>query len=97
MSAERRDHSLGNGCYYQVISDAGHQPQQRTLYWRTPTIAAIRQGDWKLITDRNHQKPQLFHLAEDPYEQHDLAVKEPQRVDALLKLLAEHRTGDWTR
>jgi arylsulfatase A-like enzyme len=78
------------------LSDSRHQPEARTMYWRTPRRSAIRSGDWKLVTDRNHQNPELFHLAEDPYEQTDRADKMPERVQELTKLLDEHRAGDWS-
>ncbi len=82
---------------WPLLSDAAHQPERRTLYWRTPGKSAIREGDWKLITDRNHQKPELFNLADDPYEQTDLAAEHPQRVKSLTKRLDEHRAGDWSQ
>jgi len=82
---------------WPLLSEAAEQPASRTLYWRTPNRSAIRNGDWKLITDRGHESPELFDLAEDPYEQSDLAAQHPQRVQALIELLDEHRAGDWSR
>jgi arylsulfatase A-like enzyme len=66
----------------------------RTLIWRTGghaelsrrAWAAIRQGDWKLVLDPARQ-PQLFNIADDPLEQHDLAANDPERVAALQQLL----------
>ncbi len=62
--------------------------------------AAIRQGDWKLvgkdILSRDGVKPggrwQLFNLANDPAEQHDLSSAEPGKVkDLSEKFLTEAR------
>ena len=62
---------------------------ERTMYWKTPNARALRQGDWKLILSGNAQKPQLYHLKKDPYEQADLAADEPARVTAMRNTL-EH-------
>jgi len=60
--------------------------QPRTLYWKTPGGAALRQGPWKLIALKN-KSPQLFHLDRDPYETNDLAERDRRRVDELNQLL----------
>ena len=65
---------------------------------------AIRKGDWKLIegigsggfTEPKEVKPkpdeptgQLFNLANDPHEDHDLYLKNPEKVKELRATLAE--------
>lgn len=45
---------------------------------------AIREGDWKLILDRDEQPRYLFNLAEDPYEMYNLLASETARREALL-------------
>lgn len=51
-------------------------------------MQGLRQGDWKISTIN---KPfgtarwQLFNLAEDPGEIHDLAAREPQRLAAMVE------------
>lgn len=51
----------------------------------------VREGDWKLIhpVDKK-QKPELYHLKQDPTEEKDLAVAEPERVKHLTKVI-----DDW--
>lgn len=41
---------------------------------------AVRQGDWKLIRYPKINRTQLFDLANDPYEVHDLAAEPAQRA-----------------
>lgn len=59
------------------------------LAWELFGNRAVRQGDWKL---RWLAKPfgnaewQLFNLATDLAERHDLAAEQPERVDALVAL-----------
>ncbi|MHC4573955.1 MAG: sulfatase-like hydrolase/transferase [Planctomycetota bacterium] len=71
------------------------QPEPRTLYWKfTRGRSAVRHGDWKLIVDGKEKSVELYNLAEDPYEKHDLASERPEQVDKLEALLAEQRKLD---
>lgn len=50
----------------------------------------IRSGDWKLITFDAAEKPaELYNLAQDLYENENLAAKQPRRVRALARRLDE--------
>ena len=64
-------------------------PPHEELKWRFTISAAIRDGDWKLIRlpDR---LPMLYHLSTDIAEQNDLALKNLEKTEELLKKL-----GDW--
>ena len=65
--------------------DAPARP--RTLYWQHETNAAIREGDWKLVTtlDRDQRAWELYNLAEDRSESDDLASRKPELVERLKK------------
>ncbi len=56
---------------------------------------AMRQGDWKLIYWHPDQRFELFNLASDISEEHNLATAEPKRVKAMAatmtKLLQERK------
>lgn len=74
-------------------------------------VFAIRQGPWKFIegvparkgpgggiVDKTAEnKRQLYNLAEDPGEQHDLIEKHPDIAARLARLLQEQRTAGHTR
>ncbi len=49
---------------------------ERFLYWEQSAgkLRAARRGDWK------YRDGQLFNLANDPHEDHDLASQQPQLV-----------------
>lgn len=64
-----------------------HYPHYHASGW-TPG-AAIRQGDWKLISFYETANVELYNLAEDISEQNDLASKYPERVSSLKKRLNE--------
>ena len=54
---------------------------------------ALRHGDWKLVAP-GEKDPQLFNLADDPYEKKDLASTEPAKVAELQTLLTAERAKD---
>jgi arylsulfatase A-like enzyme/lysophospholipase L1-like esterase len=51
--------------------------------------SAIRVGDWKLIQYYEDGRHELFDLAQDPGETHDLAASQPDRAMALARRLAD--------
>ena len=58
-----------------------------TLHWRFGKQWAVRSGDWKLVESHGGSgSPELYNLAEDMGEQHDLAASEPQRMAELQAL-----------
>ena len=70
-----------------------------TLYWEHEGNRAVRYGDWKLVAKGKHRqdnvKWELYNLANDRGEQHDLASSQPKQVaklKALWQAYAE-RTG----
>jgi len=76
-------------------------PPHEALFWRFGSQMAIREGDWKLVRydlaadarDRNGTSdPQLFHLAKDPSESHNLAAEMPDKVAAL-----QQRWDSWNK
>ena len=63
----------------------------RPLYWHYPHYgnqggepsSIITQDDWKLIYYHEDGRDELYHLAKDPAEKHDLARREPSKAKAL--------------
>jgi arylsulfatase A-like enzyme len=59
-------------------------------------LSSLRVGPWKIITanpdnPRGLQPVELYNLSQDPGEGRNLAAAEPQRVQAMLRLLAQER------
>ena len=57
------------------------------LFWRTGNRSAIRVGDWKLLRNPGRGQSsawQLYNLATDIGEQHNLADQNPDKVKELL-------------
>ena len=57
----------------------------RTLYWQHEASAAVREGDWKLVTanDRDETRWELYHLAADRSESDDVSESHPEIVERL--------------
>jgi len=63
-------------------------PPHEALYWRFGPQKAVRRGAWKLVDWRDFDAKrdsgwQLYDLASDIGEQHDLAASQPQLVSEL--------------
>ncbi|KAI1434075.1 alkaline-phosphatase-like protein [Xylaria sp. CBS 124048] len=57
--------------------------------WETCGRAACRKGDWKIVfipKPKGPERWQLYNLASDPGEIHDLAEAEPAKLEELVKL-----------
>ena len=54
------------------------------------TYEAIIQGDWKLLQNDPYSPLELYHLKDDPQEQHNLATTNQKVVNALSEALRAH-------
>ena len=83
-----------------LLRETGSIPE-RTLYWHYPHYSnqggrpagALRSGSWKLIEWFEDQRIELYDLATDPGEAHDLAAAQPERAAAFRKQLADWRAS----
>jgi arylsulfatase len=74
-----------------VPAFANKPDKPRTLIFEHEHNVAIRQADWKLISENGLGKTgirpgavwSLYDLSNDPSEQHDLAPEQPERVKAM--------------
>jgi arylsulfatase A-like enzyme len=72
----------------------------RALFWHYPhygnqggaPVAAMRQGDWKLIEWYEDNRVELFNLSQDLSEKNDLASQESERVRTMLEQLHQWQT-----
>ncbi|MBP9873154.1 MAG: sulfatase-like hydrolase/transferase [Haliscomenobacter sp.] len=82
-----------------ILQPAHPSPNRRLLVWHYPHNwtnvdqqgvawgSAIRQGDWKLVYFHKTQQCELYQLAQDPGEQHNLLETYPRKALRLAKLL----------
>lgn len=66
-------------------------PYPREPLARSPTLA-VRDGNWKLLMNPDGSGVELYDLARDPREEHNLAPMQPEVVRRLAEQLAAWRT-----
>jgi arylsulfatase A-like enzyme len=69
-------------------------PPHDVLFWRWQSSKAVRQGDWKWVIRNGRAADELFDLAADPFEQHDISAREPAQVATLAALFAAWDAGN---
>lgn len=75
----------------------GEQPTHEFLYWEFPSYGgqqAVRLGDWKgvrqkLLGQRPNLEIELYHLAEDVNERHNVAADHPEMVAKIARIMRE--------
>lgn len=81
-----------------ITGDATAEPD-RAIYWNLRhSRFAVRHQGWKLV--RRYREAQteteLYHIAQDPFENSNLAAEHPEQVARLEAILAEQRKLDDT-
>ena len=71
-----------------VLFKNGRLPD-RALYWEHLGWRAVREGQWKIVSEPKSKQWRLFDLISDPAETSDLAVRDPSKVAEL--------KADWQR
>jgi arylsulfatase len=66
-----------------LVPAFANQPLDRVLYWEHEGNRAVREGDWKLVAKGPAGKWELYNLATDRTELHDLSARHPDRVAEL--------------
>jgi arylsulfatase A-like enzyme len=67
------------------------QPGHEFLYWEFHEggfLQAVRMGDWKAVRTAKDKPLEIYDLASDPREQHDVASQQPavvSKIEAYLK------------
>jgi arylsulfatase A-like enzyme len=71
---------------WATIAQGQPSPRTEVVYNVEPFRAAVRQGNWKLVWRTTlPQSVELYNIAEDASEQHNLAAEHPEIVAALQK------------
>ncbi|QDS93986.1 Arylsulfatase [Roseimaritima multifibrata] len=75
-----------------VLCNGAASPHE-SMFFNFRSHAALRQGDWKIVREKPTAAWQLFNLAEDIGESHDLAARKPETVAELEQTFAEWNTS----
>ncbi|PTN02050.1 arylsulfatase [Mangrovibacterium marinum] len=98
VGAEKPTNIQGISFLPTLLSQPG-QKKHDYLYWEfheNDGRQAIRQGDWKYVSykvsDPEQQTHELYDLANDPGEEHNLADQYPEIVEEMTQILWAART-----
>lgn len=75
----------------------GKAPQRECFYWELheqASLQAVRFGDWKAVRNGPSQPIELYDLASDVSEAHDVAAQHPDLVSRAAQLMQSSRTDD---
>ncbi len=61
----------------------GKEIQPRTLFFEHQSSCAVISGHWKLVRNNRNEPWELIDLDADPFEQHDLSTRFPEKVKSL--------------
>jgi len=90
-----------DGINMAMLLNGGPAPLSRDFYWHYPHYhgstwvpgSAVRDGDWKLIEFFEEGAVELYNIADDVGERHNLATQNPGKVRMLQSNLVAWRTG----
>ena len=71
--------------------------KERTLYWNTSQNMSVLDGPWKLIHASgtlDEGTDELYNVFDDPCETKELSSENPEKVEALLKILSSQVAMD---
>jgi arylsulfatase A-like enzyme len=85
----------GRSLLPMLTGDAAEvHPADEIFGWELLGQRAVRQGDWKIVWDQrvpaDQRRWQLFNLATDPFEQHDLSASNPEQLAAMQRLWEQY-------
>lgn len=77
-----------------LSGQCGRSPRDKLYYYRAEALEAVRSGPWKLHFGKwGEPCHELYHLDEDPAEQHNLYDSRPDVVKRLEAVADDARTG----
>lgn len=92
-----RDRTIDGVDVLPILTGRGPVERPIPLYWRLGMAphglhVAMRRGPWKILASEDLTRFELYNLEEDPAESRELSEREPERLAAMKKELAElHR------
>jgi uncharacterized sulfatase len=72
------------------VRDPSRGAPHDRLFWRQGHYRVVQADGWKLQRTARPHRTWLFHLRDDPTEQHDLSAERPDKVEELTALLDAH-------
>ena len=74
-----------------LLGQPERQSARDLFYWVAAPQQALRLGDWKAYRAALDKSLELYNLADDIGERHDLAAQQPEIAASMKRLMAESR------
>ena len=94
------DNIEGESFFPLLKGEEAKSLENRALYWHFPhyyyavkPVSSIRDGNWKLLEYLEDGHIELYNLADDLEEKHNLADTEPLKTNELLSKLRKWKTN----
>jgi len=87
------NHTIEGRSFKQQLLEGNQPPLDRPVFhmWFQRTAKeTMRHGDWKLVRDKQGTPFELYNVKKDPYEETNLAEREPERLAEMTKVLEAH-------
>lgn len=87
------EHEIDGRSFKQLLLEGEQASFEEPVFhmWRqNGTKEAVRMGDWKLVHDGPDAPYELFNMRNDPFEAHNLAAEQPERVERMMNILERH-------
>jgi len=85
---------LDSQSIWPLLVNHEQSPGKRPIYWKIKSHYAIREGNWKLLINRNSNEVELYDLKHDFRETRNLSDANPEKVAHMLELLEAFKEGD---
>lgn len=69
------------------------KPADRPVFWRTDREKAVRQGNWKLLVNKQTNKIKLYDLSQGMNEENDVSAGNAGKVKMLMQQLSGWESG----
>lgn len=92
-------HSIEGKSFLPVLKGNTMSDKDRTLYFTRReggttygglTIQAVLRNDWKLLQNSPFAPQELYYLPDDPMEENDLKMENPEKYKELNKIMMQH-------
>lgn len=102
LPLEQKQHLDGKS-FMKTLQGKKDKDKDREIFWHSPvprptstgdrSNTAVRVGDYKLLDFYEEGYVELYNIAKDPSEMHNLAESNPEKANELLKKVKDWRKG----